>query len=267
MIIDIIVNVIINIQHHHQDYHLHELDHQYDHQHDDPTDVITTMVTSMNMIMYMTTNKFTNMNVITNMITSGPLATTFSSPLICSPPFCKACKKNFCNARLQCWSFCNACKANAQAFAMPVMLKFLQRLHASAWSNHHQNDNQRNHHRDHHCDHHRRLHFDHHRRHHCDHQPTCAMMVATLSLSTPWLTLLFFRWCGVSRLRFTVMNITILSTIVSSEIHSHDNHYWLPHFITAELYEGQIDDTFENTNWCQGYIAYFLVSWFVQAKI
>ena len=34
------------------------------------------------MIIYMTTNKITNMNMITKMITSGPPATTFSSPLI-----------------------------------------------------------------------------------------------------------------------------------------------------------------------------------------
>ena len=55
--------------------------------------IITNMITNMNMIIYMTTN-----NKITKMITSGPPATTFSSPLICSPPFCKACKRNL----LQC---------------------------------------------------------------------------------------------------------------------------------------------------------------------
>ena len=36
-----------------------------------------------------------------------------------------------------------------------------------------------------------------------------------------------------------------------SEIHTDDHRDWLPNLIAADFYEGQIDDTYENTNWCQ----------------
>lgn len=52
---------------------------------------------------------------------------------------------------------------------------------------------------------------------------TCAMMVATRSLSTPWLTLLFFKWWGVSRLR--IRKDRIMKIVLTNIVRAVWKHY------------------------------------------